>query len=69
MTSETDKKTLCNLNGMVSVCDGAGWTFNEQEKYCGGARASSHGDHCMHLCKGERCDSHIAQDLAAGVKR
>jgi hypothetical protein len=61
-------RTLCNLNGMAAVCNGAAWKFDEQEKYCEGAVESSMGDHCMHLCDGERCDSYIAQDLAAGVK-
>jgi hypothetical protein len=62
-------KTLCNLNNMVAMCDGAGWRFNEQLKYCDGAKRSSHSDSCMHLCKGDRCDSHTAQDIAVGMKK
>jgi hypothetical protein len=68
MTFKMDEKTLCNLNGMVARCDGVGWTFNEPLKYCDSAKRSSHGDNCMHLCKGERCDSHIAQDIAVKLK-
>ncbi|MBW1812507.1 MAG: hypothetical protein JRJ39_02195 [Deltaproteobacteria bacterium] len=63
------EKTLCNLNGMVAQCDGAGWHFDEQKKYCYGAKRSSHNDSCMHLCEGDRCDSHTVQDLAIKLKK
>lgn len=59
-------KTLCNFsNGITAMCDGADWNFEEQIKYCDGAEHKhSKTDNCVHLCQGERCDSHIAQDIA-----
>lgn len=58
------ERTLCNLNGLVAVCDGADWDYKDMELHCDGAAPASHRYGCMFLCENERCDSVDAQDLA-----
>jgi len=62
-------KTLCNFgNGIMAVCAGAGRCFDELKELCDGAQKSSYGDTCMHMCEPyHRCDSYVAQDIAAGI--
>jgi len=63
-------KTLCNLSDrLVAQCDGCGWGYDEQKKYCDGATMKhTKSDACIHLW-GTRCDSWVAQDIAVEIQK
>ena len=64
-----DDKTLCNLNNrIIALCDGDGWSFDDQVEDCTSAVKATHADRCMFLCDNGRCDSHNAQDIAVKLK-
>lgn len=63
--AEEEVKTLCNIDDIFSICDGADLNFDEQKEKCDAAVKASYRNCCMYLCPiSNHCGSWVAAETA-----